>query len=151
MAGLAARSGVEHLALAIYFSHIAAFGVYVLLLAGTEIAPVFGLVRRLSWRALAGRLTSTGAQFVLPLAIVLAGWGKSAGGVIEYGNPLAQDRSAVQRLRQLRPFVRTRLLRPLHPAITDACAAQAARPRAGDTLAADTGHRGPISHCRASS
>jgi hypothetical protein len=74
-------------ALAIYFSHIAAFGVYVLILVGIEAGPGFGLLWRRQWRPLLARISVAGAQLVVPAAFVLSGWGRSAGGPIEYGSP----------------------------------------------------------------
>ncbi|MGB8842205.1 MAG: hypothetical protein WCC64_14185 [Aliidongia sp.] len=74
-------------ALATYFSHIAAFGVYALILVGSEAGPIFGLLSHRQWRPLTKRLSIAGAQFVLPAVFVLAGWGRSAGGKIEFGSP----------------------------------------------------------------
>ena len=70
----------------VYFSHFAAFGVYALMLAGIEAGPGLVLLRQRAWRALAVRLGVLIPQFLVPAAISLSGWSKSAGGQIAYGS-----------------------------------------------------------------
>jgi hypothetical protein len=70
----------------VYFSHVAAFGVYALILAGLEAGPGLVLLHQRDWRALAARLAVAIPQFLIPAAISLSGWGKSAGGEISYGS-----------------------------------------------------------------
>jgi hypothetical protein len=67
-------------ALACFFSHIAAFGVYALLIAGVEIAPAWSLARARRWRPLVRRLVEAGIQFVAPVAIFLSLWQPQAQG-----------------------------------------------------------------------
>jgi hypothetical protein len=78
---IAASSAV---ALAVYFSHISAFGIYALLLAGAEIDPAWALLRLGAPRPLARRLSLAGAQFVLPAMLMLLGWQRSATGTIAF-------------------------------------------------------------------
>jgi hypothetical protein len=72
----------------VYFSHFAAFGVYVLMLAGIEAGPGLALLRQRAWRAIAARLAVLAPQFLLPAAISLSGWGQSVGGKIAYASIL---------------------------------------------------------------
>jgi hypothetical protein len=71
-------------ALAVYFSHISAFGIYALLVAGTEIAPAWTLMHRGAFRCLVRRLSFAGAQFLAPAALMLLGWQHSATGAIAF-------------------------------------------------------------------
>jgi hypothetical protein len=57
-------------ALACFFSHIAAFGVYAVAIAGVELVPVLGLLRSRRFGDIVGRIAAAAAQFVLP-AIIL--------------------------------------------------------------------------------
>jgi hypothetical protein len=76
------------IALAAYLSHIAAFGVYALLVAGIEAAPFIALLRRRAWLFAARRVVTVGAQFVLPTALFAAAWLPSAHGeTIRYDAP----------------------------------------------------------------
>jgi len=75
-------------ALAVYFSHIVAFGIYLLLLAASEAGPVAALLRHGQWRPAVGRLLVLGAQFVAPAALLALVWLPSAGGEgISYEQP----------------------------------------------------------------
>jgi hypothetical protein len=60
-------------ALACFFSHIAAFGVYALAIAGVELLPLLGLLRGRRLAGAAQRLALAAAQFVVP-AILLFGF-----------------------------------------------------------------------------
>jgi hypothetical protein len=72
-------------AVLVFFSHVAAFGIYALVIAGIELTPAFRELRQRNWRALAGRIALAAVQFAVPLAIVLASWGAVAGaGRISY-------------------------------------------------------------------
>ncbi len=62
------------LALALYFSHIAAFGAYGLMVAGLELAPLAGLLRVRQWRGFWLRLTALGVQFLAPFIIFILTW-----------------------------------------------------------------------------
>lgn len=79
-----ATSGL--IALVCFVSHIAAFGVYALIVAGIEAAPAVAELRARNWRSPARRAAVAGAQFVTPAAIVL-GWWHAAdhGGGFSYG------------------------------------------------------------------
>jgi hypothetical protein len=70
-------------ALAIYFSHIAAFGVYALLIFGTELAPAWRELKARDPRALARRALVAGAQFIAPIALFLT-WERGAAGAIRF-------------------------------------------------------------------
>ena len=67
-----------------FFSHIAAFGVYALMIAGVEATPGFAELRAGEGRALARRVALAGAQFVLPIAVFFAAWRPVAGGPVSY-------------------------------------------------------------------
>ncbi len=58
-------------ALACFFSHIAAFGFYVLVILGIEIVPAWGELHARRWAALGGRISVAAPQFVLPAALLL--------------------------------------------------------------------------------
>ena len=61
------------LALACFFSHIAAFGVYALALCGLEIPMAVAELRARAWPALGRRIAVFAPQFVVPAALFL-GW-----------------------------------------------------------------------------
>jgi hypothetical protein len=61
-------------ALFCFFSHIVAFGVYGLAIAGVELVPAWAELRRRDGRAVIRRLAAAGAQFVIPVAILAAWW-----------------------------------------------------------------------------
>jgi hypothetical protein len=73
-------------ALACFFSHIEAFGVYALAIAGVELPPLIRLACSRSWRGLAQRLAVAGVQFVAPAILFLFFQPSTAGGEISYGN-----------------------------------------------------------------
>ena len=64
-------------ALACFFSHIAAFGVYALTVIGMEAPLALGEFGRRRWQALSRRCLIAGAQFVVPAALFL-GWRQHA-------------------------------------------------------------------------
>jgi hypothetical protein len=72
------------IALACFFSHIAAFGFYALVILGAELPPVSGELRSGRWPALGRRVAICGAQFIAPAALILAYWHPTATGVIGY-------------------------------------------------------------------
>jgi hypothetical protein len=71
-------------ALLCFFSHIAAFGLYGLMILGIEIGPAIAEFRNRQWPALARRAALSAAQFVLPAAIILGSWSAVATGGISY-------------------------------------------------------------------
>jgi hypothetical protein len=76
---LAASSVV---ALACYFSHIAAFGFYTLAIMGVELSPVFGELHSGRWPALGRRIAIAGVQLIAPGALILGHWRPTATGAI---------------------------------------------------------------------
>jgi hypothetical protein len=78
---LAASSFV---ALLCFFSHISAFGIYTLIVAGVELQPLIAECRAGKWRALRHRIGIAAAQFVIPIAIALMSWRPGIGGKIVY-------------------------------------------------------------------
>jgi hypothetical protein len=71
-------------ALACYFSHIAAFGFYVLVIIGVEAAPTLSELRRGEWRALGRRTIIAGPQFLVPAALFFGSWQETARGPTNY-------------------------------------------------------------------
>lgn len=71
-------------ALACFFAHLSAFGVYALAIAGVELIPFWRELRRRDWRSAARRAMVTGIQFVAPIAIFLGWLEPSHGGAIRY-------------------------------------------------------------------
>jgi hypothetical protein len=71
-------------ALLCFFSHIAAFGLYALIILGIELQPVIAEWRIRHWPALGRRAALFAAQFLIPAAIILASWRSVAGGGISY-------------------------------------------------------------------
>jgi hypothetical protein len=71
-------------ALACYFSHIAAFGFYALVISGVELAPALAELRRSDWLALGRRIAVTGTQFLFPAVLFLSSWQATARGPISY-------------------------------------------------------------------
>jgi NADH:ubiquinone oxidoreductase subunit 6 (subunit J) len=61
-------------ALACWFSHIAAFGFYTLVIIGVEIPLGWTELRARRWRALAHRIALTGVQFMVPAVLILGYW-----------------------------------------------------------------------------
>ena len=71
-------------ALACFFSHFAAFGVYALAVAGIELPPVLHLLRARRYAATAGRIALVAMQFIVP-AIVFFGYApRAAGGPVSF-------------------------------------------------------------------
>jgi hypothetical protein len=71
-------------ALTCFFSHIAAFGFYALVILGIEAEPATAELRARRWPALGRRIAIVGAQFAAPSVLLLGGWHESAGGTISY-------------------------------------------------------------------
>jgi hypothetical protein len=71
-------------ALACFFSHIAAFGVYALAIAGIELPAALSQPRARFYRELPQRIAVAGAQFVLPAIIFLRYEPPSPGGSISF-------------------------------------------------------------------
>jgi len=68
-------------ALACYFSHIAAFGFYALVIVGIELSAVWAELRDGGASALARRVAIAGAQFVIPALLFLGYWHRTAASV----------------------------------------------------------------------
>jgi hypothetical protein len=64
-------------ALACFFSHFAAFGIYTLTIAGVELPPVLSLLRTRHYSTAAERVAVAAAQFIVP-AIVFIGFAPHA-------------------------------------------------------------------------
>jgi hypothetical protein len=69
-------------ALACFFSHIAAFSFYALLILGIEAVPAAAELLARRWPALSRRVVLAGAQFAAPLVLLFDGWRQPAGGTI---------------------------------------------------------------------
>src|SRR5262249_11770659 len=83
----ARRAGASALvALACFLSHIAAFGIYALAIAGIELLPLLRLWRAANYRRLAARLAIDAVPFVLPAILFLFFQPSGVGGPINYGN-----------------------------------------------------------------
>jgi hypothetical protein len=74
------------LALACYFSHIAALGFYTLVILGLEGAPVAAELRLRDWRALGRRIAIAGSQFVVPVLLLISSGQGAAQGPISYAS-----------------------------------------------------------------
>jgi hypothetical protein len=72
------------IALACFFSHIAAFGFYALVILGIEAAPAIGELRTRQWPALAHRAAIAVAQFAAPLVLFFGGLGETVDGTVSY-------------------------------------------------------------------
>jgi len=68
-------------ALACYFSHIAAFGFYALVIIGVELSPGWTELRARRWVPLSRRMLITGMQFVTPAVLFLVYWRPAAAGI----------------------------------------------------------------------
>jgi hypothetical protein len=70
------------LALACFFSHIAAFGIYTLSVCGIEISPALAEIKARAWPAIGRRTAMLGVQFVIP-GVLFLGWRQqaAAGGI----------------------------------------------------------------------
>lgn len=71
-------------ALACFFSHVEAFGVYALAIAGVELAPALNLLRARHYPALAARLAAGVLQFVVPAILFLYCQPASTGGPVSF-------------------------------------------------------------------
>jgi hypothetical protein len=71
-------------ALACYFSHIAAFGFYALVILGVELPVVIGELRTRSWPALSRQIAIAFAQFIAPAVLILGHWSPRATGAVHY-------------------------------------------------------------------
>jgi hypothetical protein len=71
-------------ALLCFFSHVAAFGLYALMIAGVEAQPALAEWRARQWPALARRVSLFATQFILPAAVVLVFWRGVSGGGFSY-------------------------------------------------------------------
>ncbi|HVC56038.1 MAG TPA: hypothetical protein VND95_08785, partial [Stellaceae bacterium] len=79
--------GASLVATACFFSHIAAFGVYALVILGLELGPALRQWRAAEWRALSRRAALASGQFAIPLAIVIGWWQPAGQGHVRYGAP----------------------------------------------------------------
>jgi hypothetical protein len=73
------------MALACYFSHIAAFGFYALVILGIEAEPAVTELRARLWPALTRRIFVAAAQFVAPVVLLLSESRPAEPGTISYG------------------------------------------------------------------
>jgi hypothetical protein len=73
------------MALACYFSHVAAFGLYALVIIGIEAEPAAAELLARRWPALGRRVVLAGAQFAAPSVLLFVGWHQAASGTINYG------------------------------------------------------------------
>jgi hypothetical protein len=81
------RAGASALvALACFFSHIAAFGIYALAVAGIELPPLWRLARAGDCRAVAMRLAMDAIPFMLPAILFLCFQPAAAHGPVSYGS-----------------------------------------------------------------
>jgi hypothetical protein len=71
-------------ALLCFFSHIAAFGVYALVIVGFEAPLAISEARGPAWRAFARRIALVVPQFAIPLALGLGSW-RSTPSDVHYG------------------------------------------------------------------
>jgi hypothetical protein len=72
-------------ALACYFSHIAAFGFYALVILGIEAEPAATELRARLWPALSRRIFIAAAQFAAPMVLLFGGSRQAEPGTISYG------------------------------------------------------------------
>jgi|HubBroStandDraft_4_1064222.scaffolds.fasta_scaffold00194_18 hypothetical protein len=68
-------------ALLCFFSHIAAFGVYALVILGLEVEPAISELRARAWRELCRGLALAVPQLIAPVLLLLGWWHSTAGGV----------------------------------------------------------------------
>jgi len=73
-------------ALLCYFSHIAAFGFYALVILGVEARPVLAELRARHWLVLGRRIATVDMQFVLPAVLFLSYWRWTAVGGVSYAD-----------------------------------------------------------------
>jgi hypothetical protein len=79
-------AGASLIALACFLSHIAAFGVFALAIAGVELPPLLRLWRGGGHRVFAGRIAVAAVPFVLPAILFLFGQPPSESGPVNYGH-----------------------------------------------------------------
>jgi hypothetical protein len=79
-------SASAFVALTCFLSHIAAFGIYVLAIAGTELPAMWALSRLGDYRRVVARLAIAAVPFVLPAILFLFFQPPGVGGPISYGN-----------------------------------------------------------------
>jgi hypothetical protein len=72
-------------ALACYFSHVAAFGFYTLVVIGIELPVALAELRVCRWPVLCRRMMIAGVQFVPPVVLFAGYWDRTAGAGISYG------------------------------------------------------------------
>jgi len=70
--------------LAVFFSHIAAFGVYAAAVAGAELATALPALRRGEFGRVLRQILHAAPQFVAPIAIFVLSWQPAAGGTLDY-------------------------------------------------------------------
>jgi len=73
------------LAILLYFSHIAAFGAYALMVAGAEIEPLWKALRGRDWRGLGRRTILLAVPFLAPILVFLSTWHDDADGELGFG------------------------------------------------------------------
>jgi hypothetical protein len=71
-------------ALACFFSHIAVFAFYALVLLGVEGLPAWAELRARRWAALGRRIGVAAPQFILPAVLLLGGPHDAAGATVSY-------------------------------------------------------------------
>jgi len=72
------------MALACFFSHIAAFGFYALVILGVEALPAIAELRARRWRALGRRIAIAAPQFIAPAGLLLGVWHDSSGRTVSH-------------------------------------------------------------------
>ena len=73
-------------ALACYFSHIAALGFYALVILGIEGLPAAAEMRRRDWCTLGRRIAIAGPQFLIPVLLLISSGQGAAQGPISYAS-----------------------------------------------------------------
>jgi hypothetical protein len=73
-------------ALLCYFSHLAAFGFYALVILGVEAQPAITELHGREWALLGRRIATLGMQFLLPAVLFLSYWHWTAIGTISYAD-----------------------------------------------------------------
>jgi hypothetical protein len=73
------------MALGCFLSHLAAFGIYALSIAGVELVPVASLVRQRRYREAAARTALAAPQFIAPALLFLFWQPAGTGGAVGFG------------------------------------------------------------------
>jgi hypothetical protein len=73
-------------ALLCYFSHLAAFGFYALVILGVEAQPAITELHGREWALLGRRIATLGMQFLLPAVLFLSYWHWTAVGTVSYAD-----------------------------------------------------------------